>query len=65
MWQFKDKKDLVGIGFIDADMYVHSAKSLRGFVVTADVSRSVQLLRYQVSDTVIVVNVQEDIVQQC
>ena len=52
MWQFKDKKDLVGIGFIDAEVYLHSAKSLRGFVLTADVSRSIQLLRYQVTTVI-------------
>ena len=39
----------MGIGFIDAEVYLHSARSLRGFILTADVSKSVQLLRYQVT----------------
>ena len=50
MWQFKDKKDLLAVAFIDAETYIHSAKSLRGLILTSDISRSVQLLQYQVSE---------------
>ena len=48
MWQFRDKKDLLAVAFIDAETYIHSAKSLRGLIVVSDVNRSVQLLQYQV-----------------
>ena len=50
MWQFKDKKDLLAVAFIDAETYIHSTKSLRGLILTSDVSRSVQLLQYQVKN---------------
>lgn len=48
MWQFKDKKDLLAVAFIDAETYIHSVRSLRGLILTSDISRSVQLLQYQV-----------------
>ena len=46
MWQFKDKKDLFAVAFIDSETYIHSASSIKGFILTGDVSRSVQLLHY-------------------
>ena len=48
IWQFKDKKELLGIAFIDAEVHMHSAKALKNFILIADIHRSVQLLRYQV-----------------
>ena len=48
MWHFKDNKDLVGVAFIDAEIYVHSAFCIKNFILIADITRSVQLLRYQV-----------------
>ncbi len=50
MWQFKDKKDLLAVAFIDAETYIHSVKSLRGLILTSDINRSVQLLQYQVKN---------------
>ena len=49
MWHFKDNKDLVGVAFIDSELYVHCAHSLKSFILTGDITRSVQLLRYQVT----------------
>ena len=48
MWHFKDNKDLVGVAFIDTEIYVHTAHSLKNFILIGDITRSVQLLRYQV-----------------
>ena len=48
MWNFKDNKDLVGVAFIDAEIYVHAASALKNFVLTGDITHSIQLLRYQV-----------------
>ena len=48
MWHFKDNKDLVGVAFIDTEIYVHTAHALKNFILIGDVTRSVQLLRYQV-----------------
>ena len=48
MWQFKGSKDLVGVAFIDTDLYIHRAQSLKNFIVIADIQHSIQLLRYQV-----------------
>ncbi len=49
MWNFKDNKDLVGVAFIDAEIYVHTASAVKNFVLTGDITHSIQLLRYQVS----------------
>ena len=49
MWNFKDNKDLVGVAFIDTDIYSHKAVSLKNFVVIGDVHHSIQLLKYKVS----------------
>jgi cleavage and polyadenylation specificity factor subunit 1 len=46
MWQFKDKKDLLAVAFIDSETYIHSCNSIKGFVFNGDISRSVQLLHY-------------------
>ena len=46
MWQFKDKKDLLAVAFIDAETYIHTAQSVKGFILTGDISRSIQLLHY-------------------
>ncbi len=48
MWHFKDNKDLVGVAFIDTEIYIHKALSLKNFILIADINRSIQLLRYQV-----------------
>lgn len=47
MWHFKDNKDLVGVAFIDTEIYVHTAHALKNFILIGDITRSVQLLRYQ------------------
>ncbi len=48
MWQFKDNKDLLGMAFIDTDIYIHTAIALKNFILIGDISRSIQLLRYKV-----------------
>ena len=48
MWHFKDNKDLVGVAFIDTEVYIHHATAIKNFILIADVTRSIQLLRYQV-----------------
>lgn len=46
VWQLKDDK-LVGVAFIDTQIYIHSAVSIKNLVLVADISKSVSLLRYQ------------------
>ena len=48
MWHFKDNKDLVGVAFIDTEIYIHTACAVKNFILIGDIARSVQLLRYQV-----------------
>ena len=48
MWHFKDNKDLVGVAFIDTEVYIHHATAIKNFILIADIAKSVQLLRYQV-----------------
>lgn len=47
MWDFKNGKDLVGIAFIDTQLYIHTAVSLKNFILVGDIMKSVSLLRYQ------------------
>jgi cleavage and polyadenylation specificity factor subunit 1 len=47
VWDFKGGKDLIGIAFIDTQLYIHTAVSLKNFVLVADIMKSVSLLRYQ------------------
>ena len=49
MWHFKDNKDLMGMAFIDTDVYIHTAIALKNFILIGDISHSVQLLRYKAS----------------
>ena len=48
MWNFKDNKDLVGVAFIDTDVYSLRAVSLKNFIVVCDIHHSIQLLKYKV-----------------
>jgi cleavage and polyadenylation specificity factor subunit 1 len=48
MWNFKENKDLIGVAFIDTEIYIHRAVCVKNFILIADISRSIQLLRYQV-----------------
>ena len=47
MWNFKDTKELIGVAFIDAELYIHSAISLKNFILVADITKSIQLLQYR------------------
>lgn len=49
MWHFKDNKDLLGVAFIDTDIYSLRAVSLRNFIVVGDIHHSIQLLKYKVN----------------
>ncbi|KAG1650025.1 Cleavage and polyadenylation specificity factor subunit 1 [Nymphon striatum] len=46
VWQLKDN-DLIGIAFIDTNIYIHSAVSIKNLVLVADICKSVNLLCYQ------------------
>ncbi|KAL4709697.1 hypothetical protein ACJJTC_007428 [Scirpophaga incertulas] len=46
IWQLKDN-DLVGVAFIDTQIYVHRLLAVKNLVLVADVYKSVSLLRYQ------------------
>ena len=48
MWNFKDNKDLVGVAFIDTDIYSLRAVALKNFIVVGDIHHSIQLLKYKV-----------------
>lgn len=48
IWQLKDN-DLVGVAFIDTQIYIHTAISLKNLIIVADVLKSISLLRYQES----------------
>ena len=46
IWQLKESQ-LIGIAFIDTQIYVHMAVSLRNLILISDVYKSISLLRYQ------------------
>ena len=46
IWQLKESQ-LVGIAFIDTQIYINSAVSIKNLVLVSDVYKSVSLLRYQ------------------
>ncbi|XP_049880956.1 cleavage and polyadenylation specificity factor subunit 1 [Pectinophora gossypiella] len=46
IWQLKDN-DLVGVAFIDTQIYVHRLLAVKNLILVGDVYKSVSLLRYQ------------------
>ncbi|XP_072946288.1 cleavage and polyadenylation specificity factor subunit 1 [Epargyreus clarus] len=46
IWQLKDN-DLVGVAFIDTQIYVHKMLAVKNLILVADVYKSISLLRYQ------------------
>ncbi|XP_049318035.1 cleavage and polyadenylation specificity factor subunit 1 [Bactrocera dorsalis] len=46
LWQLKDD-DLIGVAFIDTNIYVHQIISVKSLILIADVYKSVSLLRFQ------------------
>ncbi|XP_071785220.1 cleavage and polyadenylation specificity factor subunit 1-like isoform X1 [Asterias amurensis] len=52
LWTFKDN-DLLGLAFIDTQIYIHNAISVKNFILVADVTKSIFLLQYQESDRTI------------
>ncbi|XP_023295562.2 cleavage and polyadenylation specificity factor subunit 1 [Lucilia cuprina] len=46
LWQLKDD-DLIGVAFIDTNIYVHQIISIKSLILIADVYKSVSLLRFQ------------------
>jgi cleavage and polyadenylation specificity factor subunit 1 len=46
IWQLKDN-DLVGVAFIDTQIYVCQMLSIKSLILVADVYKSVSLLRFQ------------------
>ncbi|XP_066019502.1 cleavage and polyadenylation specificity factor subunit 1-like [Pocillopora verrucosa] len=47
IWNFKDSNDLVGMAFIDTQMYIHSLMSIKTLIIAADLCKSITLLRLQ------------------
>ena len=48
VWNFKDNTDLIGMAFIDTQVYVHNMLPMKNLLLTSDIVKSVQLLRFQV-----------------
>lgn len=46
LWQLKEG-ELVGIAFIDTQIYIHCASSIKNLILVSDICKSVSLLRYQ------------------
>jgi len=46
IWQLKDN-DLVGVAFIDTQIYIHQILSIKNLILVADVFKSISLLRFQ------------------
>jgi len=46
IWQLKEDQ-LCGVAFIDTQIYIHSAVSIKNLILVADYYKSISLLRYQ------------------
>lgn len=46
IWQLKDN-DLIGVAFIDTQIYIHQIISIKSLILIADVYKSISLLRFQ------------------
>uniref|UniRef100_T1HLS2 Cleavage and polyadenylation specificity factor subunit 1 n=1 Tax=Rhodnius prolixus TaxID=13249 RepID=T1HLS2_RHOPR len=46
IWQLKDN-DLVGVAFIDTQVYIHQLLSIKSLILVADIYKSITLLRFQ------------------
>lgn len=46
IWQLKDD-DLVGVAFIDTQIYIHQIITIKNMILAADVFKSISLLRFQ------------------
>ena len=46
IWQLKDE-DLIGVAFIDTQIYVHSIITIKNLILIGDIAKSISLLRYQ------------------
>ncbi|XP_014260039.1 cleavage and polyadenylation specificity factor subunit 1 [Cimex lectularius] len=46
IWQLKDN-DLVGVAFIDTQVYIHQILSIKSLILVADIYKSITLLRFQ------------------
>lgn len=46
LWQLKEEQ-LDGVAFIDTQIYIHCATSVKNLILVSDVCKSVSLLRYQ------------------
>jgi len=46
LWQLKEEQ-LDGVAFIDTQIYIHCASSVKNIILVSDVCKSVSLLRYQ------------------
>lgn len=46
LWQLQDN-DLIGVAFIDTNIYVHQIISIKSLILIADVYKSVSILRFQ------------------
>ncbi|XP_034934002.1 cleavage and polyadenylation specificity factor subunit 1 [Chelonus insularis] len=46
IWQLKDN-DLIGVAFIDTQIYIHQMLSIKSLILIADVYKSISLLRFQ------------------
>lgn len=46
LWQLKDE-DIVGVAFIDTNIFIHQMVSIKSLILIADVYKSVTVLRFQ------------------
>ncbi|XP_008551779.2 cleavage and polyadenylation specificity factor subunit 1 [Microplitis demolitor] len=46
IWQLKES-DLIGVAFIDTQIYIHQMISIKSLIIIADVYKSISLLRFQ------------------
>lgn len=50
IWSFEDNESLVGVAFIDVQIYVTSISSIKNFILLGDAQKSVWFLGFQVGN---------------
>jgi cleavage and polyadenylation specificity factor subunit 1 len=48
IWSFEDDESLVGVAFIDVQIYVTSMNSIKNFILLGDAQKSIWFLGFQV-----------------
>ena len=53
IWSLKNNQDLIGIAFIDTQIYIHRLVTLKSLILAADVCKSISVVRFEAENRTI------------